>query len=255
MTMNGIDVSHWQSTLNLASINCDFVIIKVTEGMTVIDPMADTFFKQASKLGKKIGFYHFAHPENNSAAKEAKFFYKQAKQMFGHGIPILDWESIGRANIKWAKEWLDEIYRLTGVKPLIYMSESVVNNHNWKEVAEADYGLWVAKYRDTAIHYNYDMTDAGKKPVVKHWSVIAMWQWTAQGKLTGYSGTLDCDVFYGNPETWDKYAGIQSVTEIAKEVIDGKWGNGLIRTIRLKLAGYDYQAIRNKVNELLRKKK
>lgn len=43
----------------------------------------------------------------------------------------------------------------------------------------------------------------------------------------------------------------KSVTEIAKEVIAGKWGNGETRKQKLKAAGYDYAAVQKKVNELL----
>ena len=43
----------------------------------------------------------------------------------------------------------------------------------------------------------------------------------------------------------------KSVTEIAKEVIAGKWGNGDARKKALTKAGYDYEAVQKKVNELL----
>ena len=43
----------------------------------------------------------------------------------------------------------------------------------------------------------------------------------------------------------------KTVTEIAKEVIAGKWGNGTTRINALKKAGYDPVAIQKKVNELL----
>lgn len=42
--------------------------------------------------------------------------------------------------------------------------------------------------------------------------------------------------------------------EIAKEVINGKWGNGAIRKQKLNEAGYDYSVIQAKVNELLTSK-
>lgn len=44
----------------------------------------------------------------------------------------------------------------------------------------------------------------------------------------------------------------KSITTIAKEVIDGKWGNGDDRKKKLKAAGYDYSAVQKKVNELLK---
>lgn len=43
----------------------------------------------------------------------------------------------------------------------------------------------------------------------------------------------------------------KTLEEIAKEVIQGKWGNGTARKEALTKAGYDYDAIQNKVNELL----
>ena len=41
--------------------------------------------------------------------------------------------------------------------------------------------------------------------------------------------------------------------ELAKAVIDGKWGNGTDRKSRLTAAGYDYASVQAKVNELLKK--
>lgn len=43
----------------------------------------------------------------------------------------------------------------------------------------------------------------------------------------------------------------KSVTEIAKEVIAGKWGNGDARKQKLQAAGYSYSKVQSKVNELL----
>lgn len=43
----------------------------------------------------------------------------------------------------------------------------------------------------------------------------------------------------------------KSVTEIAKEVIAGNWGNGDDRKNRLTAAGYNSEEVQNKVNELL----
>lgn len=44
----------------------------------------------------------------------------------------------------------------------------------------------------------------------------------------------------------------KSIDEIAKEVIAGKWGNGEERKDRLTKAGYDYNAVQKRVNELLK---
>lgn len=44
----------------------------------------------------------------------------------------------------------------------------------------------------------------------------------------------------------------KSVTEIAKEVIQGKWGTGAERKQKLTAAGYDYDAVQKEVNKLLK---
>lgn len=45
---------------------------------------------------------------------------------------------------------------------------------------------------------------------------------------------------------------MKTETDIAKEVIAGKWGNGLTRRSKLKKAGYDYKSIQAIVNKLLK---
>lgn len=201
--MNGIDISIYQKALDLTIINFDFCIVKATEGKTYKDACFEQHINSALRLGKRVGFYHFARPENNSAHDEVVNFLDSVKPYIGKGIPFLDWESSAKYNVSWAKEWLDEFYSITGVRPLIYMSESVVNTYDWSRVAP-NYGLWVARYRDYNPDYNYDMSNAGKKPAVKWWDSYVMWQWTSSGRLDGYGGNLDCNMFYGDKADWDK---------------------------------------------------
>lgn len=42
------------------------------------------------------------------------------------------------------------------------------------------------------------------------------------------------------------------ITSVALDVINGKYGNGTERKIKLTQAGYDYRTIQNKVNQILR---
>ena len=267
MTMNGIDISNWQAGINLSNIAFDFLIARATEGIGCVDKYCDGYIQQAIKLGKPFGFYHFARPTNDPI-REAEFFYNSCRGYFGKGIPILDWESGNTSNVTWAKRWLDRVYQLSGVKPVIYMSESVVNANNWSAVSAADYGLWVAKYRDNNPDYNYNMANAGSRPHVKWWKFYCMWQWTSSGRLNGYNGNLDCDVFYGDRSTWDAYVGkstsatkpqpkpvTKTVDQLADEVIAGQWGNGSDRKKRLTAAGYDYNAVQQMVNRKMAAKK
>lgn len=44
---------------------------------------------------------------------------------------------------------------------------------------------------------------------------------------------------------------LKSIDEVAREVINGAWGNGQDRFNRLAAAGYDGNAVQNRVNEIL----
>ena len=46
----------------------------------------------------------------------------------------------------------------------------------------------------------------------------------------------------------------KSLSDVAKEVIDGKWGNGADRKNKLAKAGYNYSEVQALVNEILKNK-
>ena len=267
--LKGIDISKWQAGINLSALGnqVDFVICKATEGVGYTDKNCDGFYQEAKRLGKKLGVYHFARPDlGNSAVEEADYFIKETKGYHKEAILILDWEPQGNsiANTGWAKGWLDRVYEKTGVKPLIYMSASVMRAYDWSKVVSGDYGLWVANYGS---NNGIAQESVFNRYPLKYWSFYALWQYTSTGKLNGYNGNLDLNFFTGDKTAWDKYAGgspssstgtskpsqpvKKSTDEIAREVINGKWGNGDVRENRLKAAGYDYQTIQNRVNEIL----
>lgn len=80
-----------------------------------------------------------------------------------------------------------------------------------------------------------------------------LWQYTSSSKCDGINGGVDMNELIQEiegrsaaPKTEKK-----SNTEIAKEVIEGKWGNGYTRKSRLTKAGYDYEAVQSIVNQML----
>ena len=80
MSMNGIDISNHQASMDLAKVidttGTDFVILKASEGISFVDRYCDRFYRIAQEKGKQLGFYHFARSELNSAKAEAEFFWK-----------------------------------------------------------------------------------------------------------------------------------------------------------------------------------
>lgn len=212
-TLRVIDAASHQGNMNQKAMDFDALIVKATEGTGYINPYCDSEFQEALKLEKKLGVYHFARNTLNSAEAEANYFIKHTKGYIGKAIPVLDWEDKKTSDVAWALKWLQLVEKAYGCKPLIYMSEAVVNAYNWSSVVKGNYGLWVAKYADYIPDYNFNMAGAGKAPSVKWWSTIALWQWTSVGRLNGHNGNLDCSVFYGDAATWDKYLGKSTSSE------------------------------------------
>ena len=257
--LNVIDISHHQRELDLRAINFDGVIIKATEGNGYTDEMCDTFYQKAKSLGKKLGVYHFARPDlGNTAEAEADWFVKETVGYHKEAILVLDWESGDLTNVNWAKAWLDRVYEKTGVKPIIYMSGSVMSSADWSSVVNADYGLWVANYGSNNGTPQESVFD---RYPLKYWSFYALWQYTSVGRLNGYNGNLDLNYFSGDSSAWDKYAGgspssskpsnpveTKSTDDLAREVIAGKYGNGEDRKNAL---GSRYDEVQARVNEIL----
>lgn len=257
--LKGIDISHHQKGIDLGAIDVDFVICKATEGNGYTDEMCDTFYQKAKSLGKKLGVYHFARPDlGNTAEAEADWFIKETLGYHKEAMLVLDWESGDLTNVAWAKAWLDRVYSKTGVKPVIYMSASVMHGADWSSVVKADYGLWVANYgtnNGTAQEAVFD------RYPLKYWSFYALWQYTSVGRLNGYNGNLDLNYFSGDSSAWNKYAGgspssskpsnpveTKSTEDLAREVIAGKYGNGEDRKNAL---GSRYDEVQARVNEIL----
>jgi len=96
------------------------------------------------------GAYHFARPDlGNSPEAEADWFVSQTRGYMHDGvIPVLDWEPSGSYKTWswWALRWLQRVEAAWGVKPMIYMSASVIQMTDWTSVANGNYGLWVAGY-------------------------------------------------------------------------------------------------------------
>ncbi len=185
--LKGIDISHHNKAYSLADV--DFVFIKLTEGKNWTDPKNLENIARARRQGKLIGLYHYARPENNHAAQEAQFFVNKviSHGLLGEAALALDYEGEAlRYGPDWAREWLDEVYNLTNVKPLIYVQRSEIPKYG--EVANGDYGLWIPKWYRTK----------PTKVEISPWKFWAFWQYDATG--------VDKDIFNGSKEQFKKYA-------------------------------------------------
>lgn len=188
MKLKGIDISHWNKsdTIEKYLHNTDFVIMKVTEGKTWVDPAWQLHDQKCNFYGMLKGYYHFARPDlGNSATEEAANFAHQVSDK-GNAVYALDIEgaALHVKNIDdWALKWLETIKTITKRKPLLYTSQSEL----WRfpKIAANNYGLWAARYN----------IFLGK---VKPWKFAAMWQYS--------SNPIDKNYFYGTEQQFLKYA-------------------------------------------------
>lgn len=205
--LDGIDISSWQPSINIPGVEADFVIVKATGGTGYTNPYFRMHADATLKSGKLLGLYHFARELSSpgSATAEADHFVKTAAPYIGKAVLVLDWESNALVlGPSWAKKFLDRVYAKTGVRPLIYMSKSVTRNYDWDSVA-ASYKLWVAQYP------NYNKTGYLSDPWTDSygygaWTGPVVFQYTSSGRISGYTGNLDLNKFYGTRSDWTKLA-------------------------------------------------
>ena len=211
--LNGYDISDYQRSLDVTKVKGNFAIIKATEGTNYINPSLHKHVEQAFKSGKLVALYHFGRGGNPRS--EGALFLRVAKPYLGRVILILDEEGsvVTAVGSTWAKQFLDYVTEKTGTRPWLYTGLSDENRINWRPVAK-DYKLWVAQYNDMLPHYGYKAR--GLYGHLVNWNMrdLVMFQYSATGRLPGYNGDLDLDVFYGSKSDWLKHSNNQTGDDI-----------------------------------------
>lgn len=218
--MYGIDISKWQSGIDLTKAKCDFCIVKATEGVGYTDPEFINYIFQLTKLSKLMGFYHFARPDIHNSVKEmereATYFVEVLKDhdLLNKGILVLDWEREPFDQEIMVEAWLKKVYELTGIRPFIYGSRSKLTKwKNWSVMKQ--FPIWMAVW-PTIKNYpsgeNPGITIPSKGTI--NWSI---WQYSAKGRCEGYRGNVDLDFADMTKEQWEEFAGIVKEPDTPEE--------------------------------------
>jgi GH25 family lysozyme M1 (1,4-beta-N-acetylmuramidase) len=215
----GLDVSHYQGAINWASVKSagyTFAWAKATEGGS---GSPDAFFagniSGAKAAGVYIGAYHFAHPEANSPATEADFFWSVAGgSITNDGLsvhPVLDYETFTAAGgipvgatsyADWANQWGNAIVSKAAVagvvvKPIIYTSTCGAGNLN---TSVAQWPPWIANPSGLSAQTGspWSSTPCNSSAyAVWGLGVWSVWQYSWTGSVPGIVGNVDLDVFNG----------------------------------------------------------
>jgi lysozyme len=266
MAVKGIDISHWQGNINWAKVKAagiQFAIIKAggSDDGFYTDSKWEANYNGAKKNGIAVGAYYFAGPKcvtAHAGKADAKRFIKLLKgKKLEYPVyfdceaqPVSKRSGTTKAAIAFCKE-LEKAGYYAGIYASTYSGfESRLDDSKLKSIAH-----WVAQYAKTCSYKGS----------------YGIWQYSSSRKIPGISGNVDMNLAYVDYPSIIKKNGLngypkpaaeskkspstskkKSVDELAKEVLAGKWGNGDARKIRLIKAGYDYDAVQKKVNQLLK---
>ncbi len=179
----GVDVSEYQDVIDmneLASQNVSFVIIRATEGSSLVDARFAENWENAHHSSLTAGAYHF-FSFDSPGTTQAENFINTVGDLNNDLIPVVDVEFYGDKNEnppakedmqRELKTYLDILEERYGVKPMIYCARPIWENYI--KDAFGEYPLWVRSV------YYPAWFEFGSK-----WT---MWQYQDTGILNGYSG-------------------------------------------------------------------
>ena len=186
----GIDVSHHNGVVNwkqVANAGYKFVYLKLTEGRSYVDKTTYNNYIGAKNAGLRVGFYHFAHPDNDPVA-EVDFFLKKLGDMkadLPHCLDLEENKGLSKAKVTaFAVKWMAYLQNQTGITPVLYTGYSFIKSNFSSAVAK--YPLWVARYSGSNRVKGF--SNPGDSIV---WDKWAMFQYTDSGKVPGIKGNVD----------------------------------------------------------------
>lgn len=200
--VHGIDVSHYQGTVDWAQVagaGMAFAFAKATQGATYVDPLFAQNWQGARAAGLLCGAYHFFQPGDDPAAQAAHFLsvLGAPPAVTGSLPPVLDVESLGSQTaaevVQGVATWLVAVEAGTGCTPIVYTSPNF-----WAQLGTTAFGgypLWVAQYGVST-----PRLPAG-------WTAWTFWQSSQSGQVAGVAGAVDLDVFQGSREDLLQLAG------------------------------------------------
>ena len=231
---NGYDI-----TGVLADMGTQNTIIKISESTSYINPCLSAQVEQSNP----VGFYHFAWfgGDLDEAEREACYFLNNVPQKVKY--LCLDYEDHAsgdkQANTDACIRFM-EILKENGYEPIYYSYKPfTLNNIYYDQIlAKFPNSLWIAGYglNDGTADFDYFPSMDG----------IRWWQYSSNpyDKNIVLLDDSEEDILISKNTS-------KSLDTVANEVIQGIWGNGQERFDNLTNAGYNAQAVQDRVNAIL----
>lgn len=254
--MKIIDVSVHQGEIDWKKVKASGVrgaIIRAGYGSGNVDGMFKANIKGAINAELDfIGVYWFSYAYTKEMALKEAIFCNETiekyKDVLNLGV-FYDWEydSMNYAKKNGAfltKEGITEMNVIfcEEITKLGYIAGFYCNydySRNYIDISKLqNFRKWFAWYNPTLDEKN-----------------CFLWQKSSVGRVEGIDGAVDMNELIGeiseSSSSAEQKPKKKSNAEIAKEVIEGKWGNGYTRKNRLTKAGYDYEAVQDIVNQMI----
>ena len=252
--MKGIDVSSWQSTIDWDKVKSqiDFAILRVGyigNNENKLDIQFERNYSECKRLGIPVGVYVYNYVKTEDRIKVCADWVVEKLNGKTLELPVyLDMEDESIAYL--GKDKLTNLCIAFNTKieatkrwAGVYANLNWYNNFLNKDEIKARYTTWIA-------HYGVDIN--------KYNGQYDLFQYSSSGRVEGIEGNVDMNIMYVDLISEIKGSAPapqpqpqKSIEELANEVIAGKWGNGEERKQRLIEAGYDYNAVQQRVNEKL----
>ena len=251
--MKGIDVSSYQGNIDWKKVKesgYQFAIIRLGIGDNVTsqdDIKLKENIKGCQNNGIPYGFYLVSYAKRLNGSESVDSEIEHTKRLIEGTNPFAIFYDMEIENTTYlGKETLTnfaikycDYFKNLGYQVGIYANKNWFTNYlNYDLLKSKGYKIWLA-------HYGVD------KPGLE----CDLWQYSDKGNVEGINtNTTDLNIMYSdliNSNKGQITSNLKSILEIAQEVINGAWGNGDDRKNRLTSAGYNYNEVQSKVNELL----
>jgi lysozyme len=170
-----------------------FAFAKATDGTTTIDNSFRFNWPAMKAAGLIRGAFHYGLA-GHDAKKQAQHFFKVVQPQAGDLRLVLDLEW-GRNRDKsasvlrtWAKKFLDEIERLTGLPAIFYSGGPFVTEYMGDPPDNWNCPLWISESVPEYMVQRY---------MPKAWSDWTFWQWAAMKATPGAPNGAEQDYFKG----------------------------------------------------------
>lgn len=201
----GVDVSSYQKNINyllLRQNGIKYAILKIIRKDGNVDTMFETHYKGFIDVGVPImAVYNYSYATSvEQAEKDAK---KVLAILAGRQIPVcLDVEDQTQKNLGHKLADIINAYQAViesaGLDFLLYTGMSFYNTYirPYRQDMNCN-NIWIARYYAGNERFNgTTFPNENSKPDIGE--DIIGWQYSSSGKITGYSGRLDMNVWYRN---------------------------------------------------------